>query len=105
MGSDEKPVSRPWHSTMGLKGEITMRVRVLGGALAIVAIMLISSAAIAQYPTQSVGQGSSDIWVMNLDETEDANVVASYVDQEGNPDASVGSTIDPLGNTSLPPSA
>ena len=82
-----------------------MRFKVLAGVIAVMAVMLVASVAVAQYPTQSIGQGSSDIWVMNLDEAEDANVVASYVDQEGNPDSSVGGLIDPLGNTSFPASA
>ena len=79
-----------------------MKLRVLGAIAAALALLLICSIALASYPSQSIGQGSSDIWVMNLNETEDANVVATYIDQDGNVDASVGGTIDPLGNTSFP---
>lgn len=82
-----------------------MRSKALGCVVAMLAVMLIASVAMAQYPGQSVGQGSSDIWVMNLDGTNDANVVASYVDQDGNPDSTVGATVDPLGNTSFPASS
>jgi len=82
-----------------------MRARVLGGIVAVLAVLLISSVAVAQYPGQGVGQGSSDIWVMNLDETLDAGVVASYVNQNGVSDSTVGGTIAPLGNTSFPASS
>jgi len=79
-----------------------MRVKLMVGIVGVLALMVVASVAVAQYPGQAIGQGSSDIWVMNLHTTEDANVVASYVDQEGTPDATVGGTIDPLGNTSFP---
>jgi len=82
-----------------------MRARVLGGIVAVLAVLLISSVAVAQYPGQAVGQGSSDIWVMNLDETLDAGVVASYVNQDGVSDSTVGGTIAPLGNTVFPASS
>ncbi len=81
-----------------------MKVKVVGTMVAVLAVMLVSSVVLAVFPTQGVGQGSSDIWVMNLHGTEDANVVASYIDQDGNEDSSVGGTIDPLGNTSFPAS-
>ena len=82
-----------------------MKLRVLGAIAAALTLLLIASIALASYPSQSIGQGSSDIWVMNLNETEDANVVATYIDQDGNPDASLGGTIDPLGNNSFPASS
>jgi len=81
-----------------------MRVKMLVGVAAVLALLLTASVAVAKFPDQSVGQGSSDIWVMNLDETEDANVVAAYVDQDGNPDDTIGAVIDNLGNTSFPAS-
>jgi hypothetical protein len=82
-----------------------MRIRVIAAFVGLLATLLVFSLAGANWPEQSYGQGSSDIWVMNLHETEDANVVASYVNQDGDPDASVGGTIDPLGNTSFPASS
>ena len=82
-----------------------MRFKVMGVVLGVLATFLLFSVTAAIFPAQSVGQGSSDIWVMNLDESNDANVVASYVDQDGNSDATVGATIDPLGNTSFPASS
>ncbi|MDH4207655.1 MAG: hypothetical protein OEV76_02160 [Anaerolineae bacterium] len=81
-----------------------MKFKVLAGAIAVMAVMLIASVAVAQYPGQGIGQGSSDIWVMNLSDTTSANVVASYVDQDGVQATSVGGTIAPLGNTSFPAS-
>lgn len=82
-----------------------MKVRVIGTIVAVLAVMLVSSVVLAAFPTQGVGRGSSDIWVMNIYGTEDANVVASYVDQDGNEDSSVGGTVDPLGNASFPASS
>lgn len=83
-----------------------MKVKVVVTIVAVLAVMLVSSVVLAaRFPTLGVGKGSSDIWVMNLHETEDANVVASYVDQDGNEDSSVGGTVDPLGNTSFPASS
>ena len=87
---------------LGLKGEQIMRTKVLAGTIAVLAVILLTSVAVAQYPVQTIGQGNSDIWVMNLDETDVANVVASYVDQDGNVDASVGGPIASMGNTSFP---
>jgi hypothetical protein len=81
-----------------------MRLRALGIMIGVLVIMLGASAVMAQYPGQSIGQGSSDIWVMNLGGST-ANVVASYVDRDGNPDTSVGGTVDALGNTSFPASS
>ena len=78
-----------------------MRIKVMGGVVGLLATLLVFSV-YAAFPTQSIGQGSSDIWVMNLDEADVADVVATYVDQGGNRDASVGATINPLGNTSFP---
>jgi hypothetical protein len=82
-----------------------MRLRLLGAIVAVLGVLLFSSVVLASFPEQSVGQGSSDIWVMNLDETQDAAVVASYVNQSGAPDSSVGATISPLGNASFPASS
>jgi len=82
-----------------------MRFKVMGVVIGVLATFLLFSVAGAIFPAQSVGQGSSDVWVMNLDDTNDANVVASYVNQEGDSDATVGDTIDPLGNTSFPASS
>jgi len=82
-----------------------MKFKVMGVVIGVLATFLLFSVAAAIFPAQSVGQGSSDVWVMNLDDTNDANVVASYVDQEGNSDATVGATIDPQGNTSFPASS
>ena len=79
-----------------------MKLRVLGAIAAALTLLLIASIALASYPSQSIGQGSSDIWVMNLNETEVANVIASYIDQDGNVDTSVGGPIAPMGNTSFP---
>ncbi len=81
-----------------------MRMRVLGATIAVLGVLLLASVSVAQFPGQSIGQGSSDIWVMNLDETQDADVVASYINQDGVAESSVGATIAPLGNTSFPAS-
>ena len=82
-----------------------MRMKAMAGVVGLLATLLVFSVVGAIFPAQNYGQGSSDVWVMNLNETEDANVVAAYIDQNGNPDATVGATIDPLGNTSFPASS
>jgi len=82
-----------------------MKLKVLGAIAAALAVLAISSVALAIYPGQSIGQGSSDIWVMNLDETLDADVVASYINQDGVAESSVGGAIAPLGNARFPASS
>jgi hypothetical protein len=82
-----------------------MRLRAIGILIGLLSMLLLASAAVAQYPGQSDGQGSSDIWVMNVDDGGTANVVAAYIDQDGNSDTTVGATINALGNTSFPASS
>jgi hypothetical protein len=79
-----------------------MKTKAIAVVVGVLAVMLVASVATATFPTDSVGQGSSDIWVMNLESSE-ANVVAAYYNRTGGtPDASVGGTIDPWGNASFP---
>jgi len=78
---------------------------VVGVAGAVLAGLLVSSVILAYFPEQGLGQGNSDIWVMNLHGTLDATVVTRYFDQGGNPTDGPGASISPLGNASFPASS
>ncbi len=82
-----------------------MRTKVLATVALLLGILLVSSVALAGFPTDELGVGSSETWVMNVHETLDANVVATYVDQDGNQAGSIQSTISPQGNDNFPASS
>lgn len=79
-----------------------MRQRVVANAGMVLGIMLVASVALAtSYPDEGFGRGSTETWVMNVHDTLDANVVASFIDQDGFQTKTVEGTIDPLGNYSF----
>ena len=83
-----------------------MRLRVLAGFGIVVGILLLASVAFAAgYPEEGPGLGNATVWVMNLHETLDANVVASFFDRDGFETDSEEATIDYLGNHSFPASS
>jgi hypothetical protein len=82
-----------------------MRLRVVATAVIVLGTLLLASVAVADYPDEGVGVGSTETWVMNVHETLDANVVASFIDQDGQQTWSSESTIAPLGNDSFPASS
>ncbi len=81
-----------------------MRAKALTTVALLLGGLAISSVVLAGFPTDGVGVGSSETWVMNLHETLDANVVVTYVDRGGNQTGSVQSTIPPQGSDSFPAS-
>jgi hypothetical protein len=82
-----------------------MRIKVLATVALLLGTLLVTSVALAGYPADGVGVASSETWVMNVHETLDANVVATYVDQDGFQTGTIESTIDPLGHDSFPASS
>ena len=82
-----------------------MKLRVVANAGIVLGILLLASVTFANYPGEEVGLGSTETWVMNVHETLDANVVASFFDQDGQQTWSTESTIAPLGNDSFPASS
>ena len=56
-----------------------MRLRVLASFGIVLGILLVASVAFAGYPDESVGLGDATVWVMNVHESLDANVVASFL--------------------------
>ncbi len=82
-----------------------MRLRVLASFGIVLGILLLASVAFAGYPDESVGLGNATVWVMNVHETLDANVVASFFDRDGYETDSEEATIDNLGNDSFPASS
>lgn len=81
-----------------------MRIKALASVALSLGLLLLSSVALAQYPDESPGLGNTDTWVMNVHQTLDANVVATYVDQNGYASSDVAETIAPLWNAGFAPS-
>jgi len=81
-----------------------MRIKVLAILGSILGMMLGASVALGSYPDQAVGLGNAEIWVVNLHESLDANVVVSFFDRDGFETDSEQATIDYLGNHSFPAS-
>jgi hypothetical protein len=82
-----------------------MRIKVLATVALLLGILLATSVALAGYPADGVGVASSETWVMNVHETLAANVVATYVDQDGFQTGTTQTTIAPLGHDSFPASS
>ncbi len=82
-----------------------MRQRAVASAVIVLGTLFLASVALANYPDEGVGVGSTETWVMNVHETLDANVVVSFLDQDGQQTWSTESTIAPLGNDSFPASS
>jgi hypothetical protein len=82
-----------------------MRLRLLVSAGIVLGGMLLASVASAGYPADTLGLGNTEVWVMNLHESLDANVVASFFDRDGSQTQSLQATIDPFGNVSFPASS
>ena len=81
-----------------------MKLRVLASFGIVLGILLLASVAFAGYPDESVGLGNATVWVMNVHETLDANVVASFFDRDGFETDSEEATLAYLGNHSFPAS-
>lgn len=79
-----------------------MRFRLLATIGIVLGLMLVASVVLAGYPDQEVGRGNTTTWVMNVHETLEANVVASYVDRAGYEASNTTQTISPTGNASFP---
>jgi hypothetical protein len=82
-----------------------MRQRVVASVGIILGTLFLASLAFADYPDEGFGRGSTETWVMNLHDTLDANVVASFFDRDGFHTKSIEGTIAPLGNASFPASS
>lgn len=79
-----------------------MRFKLLGTIGIVLGLMLVASVALAAFPDQGVGRGNTTTWVMNVHQTLDAKVVATYIDRSGYPSSNVAETISPQGNASFP---
>jgi hypothetical protein len=78
-----------------------MRIKAVASVALVFGVLLFTSVALANYPTDSPGVGNTDTWVMNVHESLDANVVASSIDQDGYASSYVTETIAPLWNASF----
>jgi hypothetical protein len=72
--------------------------RIIVPAISILLALMLVSSTSAQNP----GTGSTNFTVMNLDASEAAQVVASYVNQSGVVDSTVSETIDPRSSQGFP---
>lgn len=74
--------------------------RMVSVLMVVVVLLGIATPVFAAPPNP--GSGSTNFTVQNLDEVEDANVQADYVNQSGEVDASVPKTIGPLASDGFP---
>jgi hypothetical protein len=66
------------------------------GVVSILVLMLLCSIVAVEAQTPDNGQGNANIIAQNMSDTSDASVVAQYLDPDGTPADSVGTSIDPL---------